>query len=127
MIDNELIKMCDTPEIQDRWEPKVGDGIYKKLDMHDRVLIVVNINEDQMMLSDMTTNMGIGSGISYHCSPHIDASFYIYIPRIEDVVLWLDENGEIYSLTQSCVNLKWFIKLYMELLYNKTWNGEAWV
>lgn len=119
MIDKELIAMCNCPEIQDRWEPKVGD----------RYMVHLN---------------GSIHVIDYHTMKQVEGEdFYrglrTYIPRIEDVLEWLSGmvislhgNGLSYVVTRDSMcevadtPIKAILKAYMNLEHEKAWNGEAW-
>jgi hypothetical protein len=104
MMDKELISMCATPEIQDRWEPKNGDVyVFRHPDYWGSPRNIIPGDNREKFIS-----------------------MCLYIPRIEDIASWLEDNGEIYSLTQSCMNIKWFLSLYMELIHNKKWNKGEW-
>jgi hypothetical protein len=135
MMDKELIAMCDVPEIQDRWEPKVGDSFYAGLPV-DKMKTVVHIETNSHNVHFLKAN------------EHKHAFYHdrvIYIPRIEDVLEWLVSYHFI-SLHQGSDDWKcerWgmdrmpcevadspvkaLIKAYMHLEHNKTWNGEEWV
>jgi hypothetical protein len=130
-MDNEYIKMCDVPEIQDRWEPKVGDRVVKRgLWEHD--YRVIKVAKDGVWV-----DFGINGGFI----PFVTA---IYIPSIEDVLEWLTGYHFI-SLHQgsgdwqcerwgydrmSCkaadTPLKALLKAYMHLEHGKEWTGETW-
>jgi hypothetical protein len=117
MIDRELIKMCDVPEIQDRWEPKVGDRVWSK-------------DRDELDISKIDEDTG-------------QIKFYgdnVHIPRIEEVLGWLEaykysidvvgesDLWEIFHVNSvwSDTPIKSLLKAYMHLEHSKTWNGEVW-
>ena len=125
-MDDELIKMCDTPEIQDRWEPKAGDRVAYK-------------NEKEDCSTSFLTPCEI-MGILRHERVR---SLLIYIPHIEDVLEWLgDRLLSISMITHvpmwdvACVGakdllsdksiLKALLKAYMHLEHNNAWNGKTW-
>ena len=114
-MDTELIKMCDVPEIQDRWEPKRGDQMWTKWGEDILIITVLPIN------------------------PDYDRKMYIYIPRIEDVIamvitskMWflkLDHIRELIAINSWYDDkepVMAFIRAYMHLEHGKTWNGEEW-
>jgi hypothetical protein len=130
MMDKELIAMCDTPEIQDRWEPKVGDRVWSKL--HECYATIVELEGNGIM----HLRADDGSMIWRVMKDEV-----IYIPRIEDVLEWLkgyeiavdicpDGMWEVTHVHDAFINLipvKPLLRLYMKSEHNKTWNGEAWV
>lgn len=122
-MDKELIAMCDCPEIQDKWEPKVGD------------MYLVHLN-------------GSIHPITYDQLDKVKTvEFYrgcrTFIPRIEDVLKWLGDRLKLlewlptiqyfqvidihgYDFT-AYTTIEALLKAYMHLEHNKTWNGEIWV
>jgi hypothetical protein len=129
-MDKELIKMCDCPEIQGMWEPKVGDVYFytpTKTILPVDMQFIRTCNELGMPSSDMR----------------------LYIPRIEDVLGWLGDRvsslhnhisnwtvaHQYFNGLDRCLDLcgdegdtllKALLKAFMHLEHNKTWNGEAW-
>ncbi|MCK5235487.1 MAG: hypothetical protein KAR06_00765, partial [Deltaproteobacteria bacterium] len=75
-MDKELIKMCDCPEIQDRWEPKDGDRFYNT---HFK---------GHWMLPDREACEGGDECECCNWEEHEvkESKYIIYIPRIEDVL-----------------------------------------
>jgi hypothetical protein len=151
MIDKELIAMCDTPEIQGPWKPKVGDRVAYTLESQEHMGIVTEIGHQFPMLTvaieDAKSPFGMYRGF---------IEYYRKIPRIEEVLgllgdeqislnnpemwdgrNWCAEraaygtpNGEtvIARVThESNTAIKALLKAYMHLEHNKTWDGEKWV
>jgi hypothetical protein len=125
----ELIRMSDVPEIQDRWKPKVGDRVYIK--RHEVYGHIVQIEGNDII------HVTSDDGQTYWRNTRDEL---IYIPRIEDVLEWLsgwsinlNGNGLQYIVVRrpgvwTANNpLTPLIKAYMHLEHNKTWNGEGWV
>lgn len=125
MMDTELIKMCDCPEIQDRWKPKQGDKIIlpSKGEYGDDVIITASLGDSIVI---------VNCGVPYEISQ------VIHIPRIEDVLEWLLEKGYFDSWYEAgesvaCgyysydMAIKGWLAMAMHLEHSKTWNGEAWV
>jgi len=143
-MDKELILMCDTPEIQDRWEPKEGDQILfqKEPELADMILDLFL----HSMGHEETEDMRDDEKIEW-AKEHVKFC-YIYIPRIEDVLECIgdqfDEIGQgglgwyaevnctpelnpVKShISRATTPIKALLKAYMHLEHNKTWNGEAW-
>ena len=132
-IDKELVAMCDTPEIQDRWEPKVGD----RVNCHYGVGLVSRIDAESYKLD----NNKFPISAWYYRREDYN---HVYIPRIEDVLEWLVPkywegwnhamNAMLeYRFTDDAPariwynHLKSWIAFFMHLEHNKSWNGEAWV
>lgn len=122
-MDSELIKMCDCPEIQDGWEPKVGDRyVYSRTGL-------------LCMISDMAPFKEC-----YPVNPF--GGKFIFIPRIEDVLERLvpkyheSQLGAMIAMAEfnvAFVRMKNFddkfiksaLNYFMHLSHNKTWYGEA--
>jgi hypothetical protein len=137
IMDKELIAMCDTPEIQDRWEPKVGDRVYiKSRHVHGHIVEIKCDNVIHVMSDD---------GVCYLRNTQGEL---IYIPSIDDVLERLAEH----DITLKTVKWDWvclfivdysgiksslqvidksmirvLVRVDMHLSHNKTWNREAWV
>ena len=123
-MDKEYIAMCNCPEIQEKWEPKVGDRMVFKDESEEQIV----------------------DDIAIRYAKDYPQENVIYIPRIEDVLEWLGDGFRTLQLSNSgfvcffyhtssrrTFKSKWadtavkaVLKAYMHLLYNKTWNGEAW-
>ena len=119
-MDKILIAMCDCPEIQDRWKPKVGDRIW--------------LNSKEVVIESVDMR---------HVEQWLPENF-VYIPRIEDVLDWLvPKHFKNYSQAHSRIHgtyyiydmaikgwldmaIKGWLDMAMLLEHNKTWNGEAW-
>jgi hypothetical protein len=123
MLDKELIAMCDTPEIQDRWEPKVGD----------RVASFTRINEEIDKDTYKRGRKYLDTVIISSPSQIEYRDLCVYIPRIEDVLEWIQNlSEEKFNRSRNNIDWRWLnvkeaLKAYMHLEHNKTWNGEAWV
>jgi hypothetical protein len=134
-MDNELIKMCDTPEIQDkkRWLEN-GDIICsatqtmrnKKSDRNVRIVQFHDKEQDLVTSRNMNRSMD---------SKH--RGMVLYIPRIEDVLEWLKSwtmpitiiaGSGNWKISHAIPNqpLKALLINYMHLEHNKTWDGETW-
>jgi len=72
-MDNELIKMCDCPEIRDKWEPKVGDRVWVKRHFLD--MAITEIEGDNIIHVRTFTK-----GMPYWRNTRDEL---LYIPRIE--------------------------------------------
>jgi hypothetical protein len=122
MIDKELIAMCDTPEIQDRWERREADTWFVQHE-DGRLEGPFHVTHFQLWPTETTFR-------------------HIYIPCIEDVLRWL-KPGDIVAIYPE-LNGHWLIndnsgkgyigkpikallKAYMHLEHNKNWTGEKWV
>jgi hypothetical protein len=126
-MDNELIRMCDVPEIQDRWEPKLFDTV-----AHKKRRYKAHVSYICLPRMDITDKHG-----KHHSCLLADGNI-IYIPRIEDVLEWLGErieklcrvHNENWHTTpfieRADTAIKALLKAYMHLEHNKTWDGEAW-
>jgi hypothetical protein len=128
MIDKELIAMSNCKEIQDRWEPKVGDRVWSKL--HECYATVIEIEGNGVM----HLRADDGSPIWRVIKDEV-----LYIPRIEDVLEWLTCYEFSINVDRSSrwgiihaesdwyeYPIKALLEAYMYLEHNKTWNGEAW-
>ena len=134
-MDKELIAMCDCPEIQDKWEPKCGDIVMYLDDVESGAPSAIYQFPD-----------GYGKHVVEH--PEFktlswDKENFIFIPRIEDVLEWLEGrtskivhhwDGWRIHIRETENTTRYgpailvaLIKAYMHLDHNKTWNGEAWV
>ena len=122
MTDNELIKMCDCLEIQGRWEPKFGDiCMYRK----DKANVIGYTD-------------GILSIRREHTGDYLRTDKAIFIPRIEDVLEWVE--GQFDMLRRigpkvwdchlrhpvyktSDTPIKALLKAYMHIEHGKEWDG----
>jgi hypothetical protein len=133
-IDTELIKMCDCPEIQDRWEPKVGDRV---ADRTEHMWIIIRVLNVACMNRQRIEVLSIPNGRT----DTIYAETAIYIPRIEDVLEWCDNavpehwGLKVQELISLIYRQRWYeddtflhglLKAYMHLEHSKTWDGEVW-
>jgi len=129
-MDKELIAMCDTPEIQEKWKPKVGDNFYYGGNMYPKKGHIV---EQLIPLNEDIGVSPIGETGYWELGLTDDL---VFLPRIEDVLEWLD--GQEFPIKMMHEGLwqihdiqdrpiKAILKAYMYLRHNKTWNGEAWV
>jgi hypothetical protein len=131
MIDKKLIAMCDCPEIQGMWEPKVGDAIVFKYGTGDYPGNVIKPFKrrpfDQRIegyfdkLPHQTENTNAG----------VMTSRLIYIPRIDDVLEWLVPYKEHVDMKDNWVHwldiaVELALDLFMHLEHSKTWDGETW-
>jgi hypothetical protein len=131
MIDKKLIAMADTPEIQERWEPKLGDRVW--INTFEILATVVTIDIKEPEVIRVVSLERVMLVLPVDC---------VYIPRIEEVlellvpkhykswgkvrwnVRWWDSSiGWTYFNTM----LKGALDTYMHLEHNKNWTGEKWV
>jgi hypothetical protein len=141
-MDRKLILMCDVPEIQNRWEPKVGDRVAHMPEPEQHIGIITEITTQFPMLT--VAIEGLKSPFEMYRG---FTENYRYIPRIEDVLEWLAqydlemkterwdwsclfqvEDGEkVHDIRETDKSLiRTLLKAYMHLEHNKTWNGEGW-
>jgi hypothetical protein len=121
-IDRETIQMCDVPEIQDRWEPKVGDRVWNMQGQWDGVVIEITSGAIEVLTGTCQ--------IWLYDKP-------IYIPRIEDVLEWLvpkhfggwDSAHERVTEMYYSYNMaiKGWLAMAMHLEHSKAWSGERWI
>lgn len=131
-MDNELIvlmAMCNTPEIQAKWEPKKGDQFiaeYALWTVGDATFRYTG-KDNEVPVKEKYPVPAQACPEGWGCKEEM-----IFIPRIEDVLEWLREHAlspkilarEMITLEQP---IKALLKAYMILEHNKTWNGEVWV
>ena len=150
-MDEELIKMCNCPEIQNKWSPKVGDIVILPYKASPADAL------EQTFISEAMGNGYVMAGVPLALA--YENSSLIFIPRIEDVLGWLGdrwhalvrqsdaelemEDGEKRwimdsydeggiagnSYTADCP-VKTLLKAYMHLEHNKKFvrpkHGKAW-
>jgi len=145
--DKELIAMWDCPEIQDRWEPKVGDRavardfkceiVVTSIEYYERDTGAQLPDGTWITLPDIKRITAIDSwgNVKEYLSDNL-----IYIPRIEDVLSWLVPkywegwnhavNAMLdYRFTDDAPpriwydHLKSWIAFYMHIEHSKTWEG----
>ena len=137
-MDKQYIAMCDTPEIQGQWEPKVGDRIYSN------ILQGIKFVETNIFNSPLKSVMIKNS---------------IWLPRQEDIQemltslytvdgmladfdeLWNDERwADKDSLAKPYPGVQkgqgiWgifhtieqiWLALYIREVHKKTWSGKEW-
>lgn len=128
----ELIKMCDCPEIQDGWEPKVGDRVYIK--RHEVYGHIVQVEGDNII------HVESDEGQTYWRNTQNEL---IYIPSIENMLKKLGnrfeslkrirqktrmvgtkEGAVFHKSTGNHDDHKALIKAYMHVGHGKTWNGR---
>lgn len=122
---NETIAMCDCPEIQGNWQPKVGDRVWTKEEHCEGVPCQWEID---CVMTVFHEPMRINLVMLKHGPFPIEQ--FVYIPSIEDMILRIkDERPNIVQLyvpvdpVEALMNL---LKTYMES-HNKRWNGKEWV
>ena len=128
MMDKEYIRMCDTPEVQERWEPKMGDWILRKFTVFGEPLdselwLDDKQKEDLVVLHYHSTEAsqfwgaadkdGKQRTVSFDDSNSMVKATHVFLPRIEDLIEWIGEG--IHRITQS-PNAKrpWHIEIYKE-------------
>jgi hypothetical protein len=123
--DKDLIAMCDTPEIQDKWKPQEGD-------------VVISFTSELVETSkDVFKKIRkAGKPLILHSPAEVlKRELCVFIPRIEDVLVWLD--GQEFPIKMMHEGLwqihfiqdhpiRAIIKAYMYLRYGKTWDGKSW-
>jgi hypothetical protein len=153
-MDKELIAMCDTPEIQGKWEPKEGDRFFVEYEGDTWHIGGARVPMKGSHGEWDTCDVGCGC-----CAEGIDGR-YIWLPRLEDVLGWLDNEGWKLSSENigdgpsmwvsvdapkpegikydSCswgagvfydgeTYIQATIKAFMGIEHNKQWTGERWV
>lgn len=143
-IRGQYIKMCDCPQIQDGWEPKVGDFVYG-----NRGIYIVRCNYIQGHLVCRVHHNMAYDGIykaEYNCA--IDN--LIWLPRLDQLIEMLPKNQGyhiLYIADDAVGNKMWHfssigdevneiwettheqavIQGVMYNLHGLKWNGEKWV
>jgi hypothetical protein len=123
-VDKELIAMCDCEEVRSKWETeKLGDNVF--LSSNNSLHIVSEIK------SLDTESIGIKlSGLDGFFDPYYHDDL-IFIPRIDDVLEWLNDYKDTQFLRaefhRSMINTKYLLQVFMNVEHNKTWDGEKWV
>lgn len=107
------IKMCDCPEIQDKWQFNDGD-FHVNLEIHGRIIDVIN-NKNK---------------------PDFNESGYIWLPRQDQIqemlgnFIWTNVlmercfKGEYPSEWPMDTWEKRWLHLYMQVKHNKIWDGK---
>lgn len=120
----ELIAMCDTPEIQDKWERKYGDMFARMRDDKLETVLYSHSTQD------------FSGSVKYNVPKSI------FIPRIEDAldwlacfIPWMDSShpdgweaaaGPVAQKHTAGMLIKALLKVYMELEHDKFWDGSVW-
>ncbi len=137
--------MCDTPEIQDQWKPKVGDKCCATERDHnndvDEVCIVQEVSTTQGIISLSLLGLNNKEGAAWFY-PKMN----IWLPRQEDIQEMRFESEKHMSATYAyqffaamcgwvkprnmndtnvhadCLTLEY----YMADIHKKTWTEEGW-
>ena len=149
-MDKELIKMCDCPEIQDRWIPKEWDYVYSEEEWHicDRVWCILpdriadsgvyglspeNFKEEKDRYTKLTwlpTQGQLQAMVEKNpCEKIQDFLDFSFQPDIEySSFLGVSFGGKDYSVNRAVFDSyeKLWLAFVMNKLYNKTWDGETW-
>ena len=132
-MNKELVKMCDCPEIQGDWKPKIGDSIYlkkhfemttviddKKFTVHPTHIYIPRIEDELELLGDKI----------HAIVRHTDAELADMDKDDEECKRWLvdcyDSEGIAGNAYASDTLPEALIKAHMHLEHNKEWDGEAW-
>ena len=137
MIDQELVKMFDCPEIRDGWKPKVGNKVY------DTILKEIGVIIGHTYLISFKKN-----------SVYVNKKNLIYIPSIENLLEiikrdesehWqkasfetedlfniikgsfaiIDDYNSMFGETDIFVDFKTILFCkYMQAVHNKLWNTD---
>lgn len=138
-MDSELIMlmaMCNTQEIQDKWEPKkgdkfiaeyalwtIGDATFRYTGKHDEVPV-----KDKYPVPTQVCPEGWG------CKEGM-----IFIPSIEDLLEWLGDSinsikqykGRWIVMTHlgyiADTLIEALLRAYMHPNHSKQWDGNAWI
>jgi len=133
----ENIKMCDCPEIQDRWEPKIGDvtnyGIITKIDpaFHCEPFIWVT-GQNSWCRKEQLIWLPTQSQLQdMYCSVMVDGK------HIKEALAYLACFNvlceEIYEFSKKDCELgiksmeQLWLAFVMWELHQKKWDGEKWV
>lgn len=140
-MDEELILMCNCPEIRDRWDAEMGQTFIQTISGTAMTSISIDREGEVVHLK-----AGDGDVDSFWAWIHHPSDDFVYIPRLQDVLEWMgdrldsieqyrnmdqqqwevtlfDEGNSFYSN----VLIEALLKAYMHLEHNKAWNGEAWI
>ena len=135
-MDNEeelFIKMCDTPEIQGLWNPRIGDLALDKVTIVGSQILVV-INSESCFGIDEDLPASEASEYKKRCT---------WLPRQEDLQemifkIWPEFYPQELASTfcgycmdeapESLTSMKQlWLAFVMKEKYNKVWDGEKWV
>lgn len=140
MPNSNYIKMCDCPEIQDGWEPKIGDWTDKGVMVR---ILYQGIDSEIGFAGEYILNYGKGEFQVYY-------EEFIWLPTIEQLMGMVDKDeefeGALIDFTNEfhpdgnhpdyCLDddFNFIFKSWQELclayimreLHNKKWNGEKW-
>ena len=113
-----FIKMISCPEIQDRWEPKVGDWIWRKYTVFGEELDNQIWGEDKAQ--EITVLVFKSSVEGYwHCSnAHGDQRIF-YAPQEmhKATCLWIPRHDQLWDIMIECTKLEFWRLSAMLLAY----------
>ncbi len=144
-MDKQYIRMCDTPEIQGQWKPKVGDYCCATERTHN------NDTNEVCAVNTISRTQGIVSLSLLGLKNKMQAAWFypeenIWLPRQEDIqemlpkqTTWFDNLFRLYDwITRerknpfdgpiqqaSSITALW-LAFYMHEAHSKTWTEEGW-
>ncbi len=152
-MDKQYIKMCDCPEIQGKWEPKVGDYVWRKYTIFgeelDRTVWPDEKMTEVVILHFKSSVEGYFQAVNaegderiFHSEKDIHKSTSIFLPtqaQLQEMCGerdWLRGPGLFLQMFHPWVRShadeddtyeQLTLRFVMHALYNKDWNGSEWI
>lgn len=146
MISKNYVAMCiAATELQERWEPKDGDKVFREYPEKDKEFAKKNwdMKEEECWSIHIVTNFDFLDKPEGRYKKFLKEDKNIWLPRQEDLIQIMEDNwehgrceliGRFHNFSWNYVhdrckkydfNELWLLCV-MEYVFGKTWNGTTW-